>query len=249
MADQGVSDIGPVSVSALGHERALERVAELLDRDGRRVVAFCNAHTVNLARRDPAFRAALAGAVVLNDGVGLDLARRLLHGSRFPANLNGTDFTPALLEAAPRPLRLFLLGSPPGVAERAAAAIAARFPRHRIAGVRDGFFDPADGRAVAEAIAATGADLVLAGMGQPRQELWAAEHAAATGALVMCIGAYLDFAAGAVPRAPGWARALRVEWVYRLAREPRRLAGRYLLGNPRFVCGIVLDRLRAGRGR
>lgn len=247
MARGQTSDIGPVPVCALDYPAALDLVATMLDREGERNVAFCNAHTVNLARRDARFRAALQGMTVLNDGVGLDLARRVLHGAPFPANLNGTDFTPAVLEAAPRPLRLFLLGSPPGVAERAADALSARFPRHQVVGVRDGFFPPADGAAIARTIAATGADLLLVGMGQPRQELWAAEHGAATGAVVMCVGAYLDFAAGAVFRAPGWMRALRIEWTYRLAQEPRRLAARYLLGNPRFVYGVLRDRFRRGR--
>lgn len=248
MAQCESSDIGPVRVRVLGYGKALDLVAGMIGEGGERIVAFCNAHTVNLARRDAAFRDALGRAVVLNDGVGLDLGRRILHGARFPANLNGTDFTPALLEHAPGPLKVFLLGSPPGVAERAAAALARRFPRHRIVGTRDGFFPPAEGGAVARAIAETGADLVLVGMGQPRQELWAARHAAASGALALCIGAYLDFAAGAVRRAPGLVQAMRIEWAYRLAQEPRRLAGRYLLGNFRFMLGVARDKLGRGQG-
>lgn len=247
--------IGPVAVCVAGRNAALDRIAAMLDTApadaaGARVIAFCNAHTVNLARRDPGFVRALEGATVLNDGVGVDIARKLLYGAPFPDNLHGTDLTTAVLETARRPLRVFLLGSRPGIAERAGEVLAARFPRHRILGARDGFFDPAtEGRAVAEAIARTGADLVLAGMGQPRQEKWAAEHGGATGALVMCIGAYLDFTAGAVRRAPRWAQRARLEWLVRLAQEPRRLGGRYLIGNGLFLAGIGTDYVRSRKRR
>jgi alpha-1,3-mannosyltransferase len=236
------TEIGPVRVRGLDYQAALSTVAAMLDSPDKQVVAFCNAHTVNLSRRDARFRHALDRALVLNDGVGVDLARRVLYGTPFPDNLNGTDFTPALLGTVRRPLRLFLLGSRPGVAERAADVLAERFPGHRIVGTRDGFFDPSEGAAVADAIARSRADLVLVGMGQPRQELWAVEHGQATGAVVMCVGAYLDFVAGVVRRAPDWVRKGRLEWLFRLASEPGRLAGRYLIGNPRFAGGVLIDR-------
>lgn len=243
--------IGGVAVRVTVLDHALAAIHAMIDGDARyggenrRVVAFCNAHTVNLARRDSAFLAVLNDSFVLNDGVGLDLARRWLHGAAFPANLHGTDLTTAVLATAERPLRLFLLGSPPGVAECAAAVLEIRFPHHRVVGTHDGFFDEAEGAAIARTIAKTGADLVLVGMGQPRQEMWAFRHGAASGALVMCIGAYLDFTAGMVRRAPRWVQRVRLEWFVRLAQEPRRLAGRYLIGNARFVVGIARDRMRA----
>ena len=246
--------IGPVAVCVAGRHAALSMIVTMLDRDARkggdvpRTVAFCNAHTVNLARRDPTFVAALDRALVLNDGVGLDLARKALYGAPFPDNLNGTDLTTAVMEAAPGPLRIFLLGSPPGVAERAVAVLRERFPHHSFVGARHGFFDPAEGWDIALAIAETGADLVLLGTGQPRQEKWAAEHGAATGAMVMCIGAYLDFTAGVVRRAPQWVQRARLEWLVRLAQEPRRLGGRYLIGNGRFLLDVAADYLRARTG-
>ncbi len=233
--------IGPINVAALPYPQALALALQMIEaRSG--TVAFCNSHSVNLARRDPGFARAMAGALVLNDGIGLDLAGRLLHGSPFPANLNGTDFTPAVLAACERPLALYLLGSPAGVAEKAAAALEARFPHHRVVGVRDGFFPPAEDAAVAAAVHAANADLILVGMGQPRQELWAANHGLTTGAALMCIGAFLDFAAGQVPRAPIWIRRLRLEWLFRLALEPRRLARRYILGNGLFLLNVLRDR-------
>lgn len=241
--------IGPVRVLVAEQPTAVAMIARLLDHEPvevgtPRIVAFCNAHTVNLARRDPSFVTALDQALVLNDGAGLNIARKVLHGAPFPANLHGTDLTTVVIAAAARPLRIFLLGSRPGIADQAAAILAARFPHHTIAGTRHGFFDANESHQIALAIAATGADVVLAGMGQPRQEKWAAEHGAATGALVMCIGAYLDFTAGVVRRAPRWVQQMRLEWLFRMMQEPRRLAGRYLIGNARFLGNIARDYIK-----
>ena len=208
------------------------------------MLAFCNAHTVNMARQNAEFAQALDQALVLNDGIGVEIGSRLVHGAGFPANLNGTDFTPALLRHVETPLRIFLLGSRPGVAERAGAMLVQQFPRHQIVGTRDGFFPPSDDRIVAADIAASGADLVLVGMGHPLQEFWASAHWRSLPAVTMCIGAFLDFTARVVPRAPRFIRAIRAEWLYRLAWEPRRLARRYIIGNITFLALCLAERLR-----
>jgi UDP-N-acetyl-D-mannosaminuronic acid transferase (WecB/TagA/CpsF family) len=115
-------DIMGVAVTAA---TAAEMTAALDRRRGESVrtrLAFLNAHTSNLAAADPAFRAMLGDFVVLNDGVGIDIASRWLHGARFPENLNGTDFVPAYLQATARPARLFLLGAADAVARQVAAS-------------------------------------------------------------------------------------------------------------------------------
>lgn len=236
--------IGPVDVAVLSYADALAAAAAAISkRSG--VIAFANAHSVNLARADPHFGEVMNSFLVLNDGVGVDVASRLMYGDRFPANLNGTDFTPALLDAADRPLRVFLLGSPPGVAERAAERFVARFPRHSIAGTMHGFFGSEDSPALMSRIRESGADIVLIGMGQPRQEFWAAEARGEIDATLMCIGAYIDFLAGRVSRAPLPVQKMRLEWAYRLMLEPRRLARRYLIGNATFLFHLVKDHVRS----
>ena len=242
-----VRRIGPVEVAVLRRDEALARLADAVAAGRPLTVAFCNAHTVNTARARPDFVSALAGALVLNDGIGVDLASRLLYGDPFPDNLNGTDFTPDVLEHAPRPLRLFLLGSAAETVERARDVLAARYPRHTIVGVHHGFFAPEDEAALADRIAAAGTSLLLVGMGHPRQELFAARHAHRVAGPTMCVGAFLDFAAGKVSRAPAWARRLRVEWLYRLALEPRRMANRYLVGNLTFLYAIMRQSRRDRR--
>lgn len=207
-------------------------------------VAFLNAHGSNLAARDARFAGALLGMLVLNDGVGVDIAARVLAGRGFPENLNGTDFLPAFLAGTAREHRIFLLGGRPGVAERAAAAIVAHHPRHRVVGTRHGYFDAADMQAAVEAIRAGGATLLLVAMGNPAQELWIARHLAASGVqLAFGVGALFDFLAGEVARAPAFVRRTRLEWAWRLMLEPKRLFRRYVLGNPLFLMRVMRKRL------
>jgi exopolysaccharide biosynthesis WecB/TagA/CpsF family protein len=81
-------------------------------------------------------------------------------------------------------------------------------------------------------------------MGQPRQELWAWRNFAQFEATTMCVGALFEFVAGTVSRAPQWMRSARIEWIYRLAQEPKRLWRRYLVGNVKFMARILSDRAR-----
>jgi exopolysaccharide biosynthesis WecB/TagA/CpsF family protein len=236
-------DILGVSVYAL---TAREAVAALDDwTEGNRVkLAYLNAHGSNLAARDAAFRRALQDFIVLNDGIGVDLAAKWLHGRRFPENLNGTDFTVRYLQDTRKVWRVYLLGAKPGIAAAAAGKLSELAPRHAYVGARDGYFQSSESANVAKAISESGADLVLVALGNPGQELWIAEHLDATGSkLAVGVGALFDFLSGSVPRAPEWVRAMRAEWVYRLALEPRRLARRYLLGNPLFLARTLRRKL------
>lgn len=235
--------IGNVQVDVLDRDRAVRSILARAEERKSMLVTFCNAHTVNLARRNSGFRRALRQFTTLNDGVGVDVASRTLFGATFPENLNGTDFTPHLLGKAERPLRVYLVGSKPGVAEVAAKVIEDRFPNVSVVGTRDGFFRWDEEKGLAEAIQASGANLVLAAMGQPRQELWAARMAPLLNCPILCVGALLDFLAEQVPRAPETMRRLRMEWAYRLAQEPRRLAGRYLVGNATFLGCVLRQKL------
>lgn len=239
--------IGPVEVSVLDRDAAVQRILAAVERRDPALVTFCNAHTVNLARRNPQLREALTDFLVLNDGVGVDLASRSLFGTAFPDNLNGTDFTPHLLGAAGRPLSLYLIGSKPHVAAAAGKVLEARFPHLRVVGCHDGFFDVSEEQSIAEDIRRSGADLVLAAMGQPRQEFWAMRAAPLINRPIICVGALLDFLAEQVPRAPDLLRRMRLEWAFRLAHEPRRLAGRYLVGNATFLAGMVRQKLMGTR--
>jgi exopolysaccharide biosynthesis WecB/TagA/CpsF family protein len=230
-----------VPVARLAEADALTEATELLAAEAPALLAYANAHTLNVAVGNGRFRTVLRDAdLLLNDGSGLAIAARL-RGAEFPANLNGTDFTPRLLAAADAPV--FLYGGRPGVAETASRNLAERIPGLRVTGTAHGYLDPAGQAGLAAKINASGARILLVGLGNPKQELWLADHLAETGAgLGVAVGAFLDFAAGEVRRAPAWMRRLGVEWIYRLVREPGRLFRRYIVGNPLFLARVLTER-------
>ncbi len=204
---------------------------------GRRRVFFLNAHCCNLMVKNPHYAVALAKAdMVLPDGIGVEMAARMT-GKRFKANLNGTDFVPALAKAAAlQGKSVFLFGGRPGTALAAAAKLSEIAPGLRIAGTRDGFADAADPEAAIADINGSNADILLVALGVPMQELWLTKYAdRLKPSLAMGVGACFDFLAGNVSRAPELVRNLKLEWTWRLAMEPRRMVGRYLVGNCTFM--------------
>lgn len=234
--------LGHVDIEVETREGALARLRAAVENRCAGAWGFCNAHTVNLAAEDPQFRTALGRMTMFNDGVGVDIASRWLYGQPFPENLNGTDLTPALLDALPDGTTVFLLGGKGEVVEQACSALSAQHPNILVVGSHHGYFAHQEAKLVAERIAATGAQLVLIGMGHPRQEKWAVEYGFSVPAPMLCVGAFIDRAAGRVPRAPLWMRRLRAEWLFRLMLEPRRLAKRYLWGNLLFLFRIWQQR-------
>lgn len=238
--------IGPLRVERASFAQARDRIVAALEGGTPLLVAFCNAHTAQLAFADPSFARLLEDMLVLNDGIGIELAARALEGRGFPANLNGTDFVPALLAAIHRPLRIYLLGARPAVVARAAEILARRHSAHRIVGFRDGYFDDAALPAIAGEIAAARADLLLCAMGDGRQQrVMAALGPQAGLRVLMGVGALFDFLSQAVPRAPLPVRRMRMEFLWRLAREPRRLGRRYTVELVRFLLAVA--RLRFAR--
>ncbi|MER8376082.1 WecB/TagA/CpsF family glycosyltransferase [Mesorhizobium sp. M1406] len=206
-------------------------------------VSFLNAHNANIAYTDPVFAEALDDFLILPDGIGVDLAARLLYGAPFPDNLNGTDFVPAFLQASTTPLTVGLLGATRVNAEAASVKLAALAVQHRFVVIHDGYFSAAQQTEIVDRIAALRPDVLLVAMGVPRQELWIERHIDARHCtLPIAVGALLDFLSGSVPRAPLWMRRLRLEWLFRLAVEPGRLWRRYVVGNPLFLLRVVRQR-------
>lgn len=235
----------PVMGVNLVDATAAQVIDTLLTPGHRARLAFMNAHCSNVAASDRAYGDALASAdMVLPDGIGIELAARF-RGQRLTENLNGTDFVPALLErAARRGQSVFLLGGRTGVAEGAALGLCRRIPGLRIAGTRDGFDGMADEDAAIDQINASGADILLVALGVPFQDSWLARNEARLAPrLTMGVGALFDFLAGRVARAPERVRKARCEWIWRLAMEPRRMARRYVMGNPRFLARAGLSAL------
>jgi N-acetylglucosaminyldiphosphoundecaprenol N-acetyl-beta-D-mannosaminyltransferase len=196
------------------------------------------------AQRDARFRDIVnACALSLCDTVGLlTVARR--RGARLRERVTGVELLEHLCEgAAAAGLPVYFLGGSPGVAADAAAILEVRFPGLQIAGTRDGFFTDEQTPAVVASIAQSGARLLFAGMGSPRQEFWLAAHLRETGCGAgIGVGGSFDVISGRVTRAPHLARRLGLEWLYRLVKEPRRW--RRQLALPRFAWLILLEELR-----
>jgi N-acetylglucosaminyldiphosphoundecaprenol N-acetyl-beta-D-mannosaminyltransferase len=210
--------------------------------DRTRTALIANAHTLNLAWDDEAYRAVLNDAdVVFGDGTGVRLAARL-KGVRVRDNLVGSDLLPALFAAAgPTGLTCFLLGGGPGTAERAAARIEQDFARVRVVGHHHGYLDGNDATRIVEMINVRRPDLLLVAMGNPLQERWIHDHAHDLRVpLAIGVGGLFDHWAGNLERAPVWVRRWGIEWVQILLQQPHKWR-RYLLGNPRFVVRAVRD--------
>jgi N-acetylglucosaminyldiphosphoundecaprenol N-acetyl-beta-D-mannosaminyltransferase len=153
-------------------------------------------------------------------------------------------FDDFLQQAAKEGLRLYFLGSRPGVVDRASEVWKSRFPVLKIAGTRHGYFDLRDKVQVASILAdinAGKADVLLLGMGSPMQESFASQYREELKVpVIWAVGALFDYYAGEEKAAPRWLARMGFEWLYRLCRDPRNKWRRYLIGNVAFV-------LRAGR--
>jgi exopolysaccharide biosynthesis WecB/TagA/CpsF family protein len=244
MSAQPTIDILGLRYARLSAPQALDEAERLYEAEDPAWIAVENVHGVNLATSDPVHIDRLNRAdLLLNDGKGVLLGARL-QGDRFIEDLNGNHFSPLLLRrAADRGWPVFFLGAAPGVAQRAADKVMADIPGLKVTGVRDGFFKDEDLPAIYESIRESGGGLLFVGMGNPIQEKWLDEHMNECGArLGVTVGAFFDFQAGEVERAPGWMNRIGLEWVHRLFKEPKRMWRRYLLGNPRFIFNVIRSR-------
>lgn len=204
-------------------------------------IAFANAHSLNIAQRSPRFKDTLRRFTVFNDGIGVSLALRIVHGKAPDENLNGTDFIPYFLSVARPGLRVYLLGASPRVVAATESSARTRFPQHKFVGSHHGYLESGDSERVCAEIRKSGADVVLVAMGSPLQEEWIAQHSHETGAILhFAVGGLFDFMSGEKRRAPRWVRGLRCEWAFRLMLEPSRLWRRYLIGNLTFVKNVLV---------
>ena len=212
----------------------------LLQRRGDRIY-YANAHTIVTAAQNPQLAKALENSdLILADGSGVCWGSALL-GTPLVHNLNGTDLVPTLFTSgALKGLSVYLLGAKPGVAEAAATKQLEAYPGLAIVGTTNGYFPAKETQKVLEDIRNARPHLLLVAMGVPLQELWIDQYAGQLpGISCMGVGALFDFMAKRVPRAPKAIRLIGMEWLWRLANEPRRLWKRYFIGNSIF-CGLII---------
>jgi N-acetylglucosaminyldiphosphoundecaprenol N-acetyl-beta-D-mannosaminyltransferase len=214
---------------------------------GRRVYAStCPVYTLMQGHERPEVRAALNGAEwVTPDGMPVVWALRWLD-ARNVGRVYGPDLMLALSElSAQRGYRQFYLGGEPGVAETVGAALRERFPGLCVAGTYSPPFrqpTQTEERGMLTQINDAGAQIVWVGLGSPKQDLWMARNRPQlTAPLLVGVGAAFDFLIGRQPQAPRWMQQIGLEWLFRLATNPRRLWRRYLVYNPKFVFGVALQ--------
>jgi N-acetylglucosaminyldiphosphoundecaprenol N-acetyl-beta-D-mannosaminyltransferase len=248
-------DIGEVPVDVVSLAEAVDAIEALVDAGRGGAVFTPNVDHIVKAKRDLAFRAAYRAAdLSFADGAPLVWASRLL-GSPLPERVAGSDLVlPLAQRAARRGWRVYLLGGAAGDAARAADVLARRFGL-AIVGVDAPLIDlgpagAAESRAAVERVRAARPHLVYVALGAPKQEIWIHRHLAdLRPAVALGIGASLAFVSGTLPRAPRWASRAGLEWLYRLAREPRRLWRRYLVDDVAFLPILVESWRRAVRER
>lgn len=238
-----------MSVDAIDMRVAAERVLAWAAACESRYVCVANAHVAVTCRDDAALRAAVAGAdMVTPDGAPLVWMLRRT-GHRSVERVDGPTLMLRICEAAAeRGIGIYLYGSTPDTLERLQRSLAALLPGLRIAGAESPPFRPLTAEeddAAVERINGSGAQVVFVGLGAPRQEAWMAAHRGRVGAVMLGVGAAFDYHAGNLRRAPAWMQRAGLEWLYRLAQEPRRLWRRYLVTNTLFVAYTLRQALRA----
>lgn len=227
-----------VDIDASGFQTALETVLRAPETGERLAVHFATVHSLVAAHDDGAVRGALNEGLTQPDGMPLVwLARR--SGIR-AERVCGPDFMPALIAAGlSRGRSHYFYGGLPGVPEALVRRFSMLHPTLRVAGTLSPPFremTAEEDEAIVSQINAAQPDYVWVGLGAPKQDLWVASHRPRLDApALLAVGAAFDFHSGRRRRAPRWMQKSGTEWVYRLASEPRRLAGRYVTVNLRFA--------------
>ncbi|HQE91814.1 MAG TPA: WecB/TagA/CpsF family glycosyltransferase [Anaerolineae bacterium] len=205
-------------------DETLALVSRWIAEGGAHQIATVNPEFLMKARRDATFRATLhRAALCIPDGIGVLWAARR-RGQRLRERVAGSDLVPRLsAEAARRGWRIFYLGAAPGVAEKAASILAARYPGLLVAGCYAGSPALEEEEDIVARVRASQADILFVAYGAPQQDLWLERNLVRTGAAVgMGVGGSFDFIAGVARRAPRWIQRSGLEWLYRLMREPWR---------------------------
>ncbi len=214
----------------------------------RSLILHVNVHCLNLTQNNAWLRNFLNSAsIVYCDGAGAMLGARIL-GKRIKQRIPITEWIWKLASLAEsQGFTLFILGSRPSTADEAAARIKQQFARLRLAGAHHGYFDKTPGSVenekVITMINAAKPDVLIVGFGMPLQERWLMENWDRLDVKVaLSGGAIVDRVAGQVRRGPRWMTDNGLEWLWRLASEPRRLWKRYLIGNSVFLLHVLRER-------
>jgi N-acetylglucosaminyldiphosphoundecaprenol N-acetyl-beta-D-mannosaminyltransferase len=238
-----------IPVDMVSDAEAAEIFEGLMRKDGCSLIVTPNSEILWNASGDAGLKAIISDAeLIIPDGVGLVYASRII-GEPLAERVTGIDFLDSALRLlAASGQSVYLLGSAPGVAEKAAENMRARYPGLAVAGTRHGYYDASEEAAIVDGINGSGAAFLCAALGSPKQERFIHAHMKELAVrAAIGVGGSLDVWAGVQKRAPAFFRDHGLEWLYRLARQPSRIKRAAAL--PLFMLRVLTDRILSGFGR
>lgn len=236
-------------VDATSYPDACDRIQFWVEQGKSCYIVAANVHVVMTAYWQEQYRKIINGAALVTpDGMPLVWALRFL-GIQHQSRVYGPDLMLAWCDrAAQLGISIYLYGGTEATLQKLQQNLTQRFPQLAIAGSYAPPFRPLtseENASVLDSIAASGARVVFVGLGCPKQEEWMAEQQGKLSVVMLGVGAAFDFHSGQVSQAPRWMMSLGLEWLYRLAMEPRRLWRRYAINNPAFVILFGLQWLKS----
>lgn len=237
-----------VETDAQGFDQAVTQLQGWASDSVRRYVCTCPVYTLMMCRENPLVMQAVNGAAMVTaDGMPVVWVQQR-RGHAEAERVYGPDVMEALIaRTADTPLKHYFWGGLPGVADILVARMQTRHPTLKVAGVYSppisAVGDSPD-PAVVERLNESGADIVWVGLGSPKQDIWMMRYRPVLRApLLIGVGAAFDMLAGVKSQAPRWMQRSGLEWLFRLAQEPRRLGRRYLVYNPLFVWHVLREQV------
>jgi len=244
--------IAGVEIDNITMDQTLSFIEELIQKRKVSYIVTPNVDHIIKLQRDLEFRKVYReAACVLPDGMPILWAGKFL-GTPLKEKISGSDLVPRLCEiAAQKEYRLFFLGGRPGAADKAKERLSKRLPSLNVAGVYSPPFgfekNDEENEKIAKMIKENAPDILLVGLGAPKQEKWIYQHYKKLEIPIsMGVGVTFEFVAGMVKRAPYWMQTSGLEWFWRLMMEPRRLWKRYLVEDMQFFRLIVAQKLEGG---
>ena len=234
-------EIMNVPFDATGMKGAVNKIMAFFDDGGEHIVCTPNPEIVMEAQHDKVLLGILrASDLVVPDGVGIVWASKFAK-TKLKERVSGYDLCLALFDKLKNTEKtVYFFGGSPGVASEASKRISVKYKGIKIVGYRNGYFTSKDESQIIADIRAVSPDLLLVGLGSPKQEKWMAAHQGEIDGLMLGVGAGFDYYAENIKRAPMWMQKHNLEWVYRLVQDPKRLFKRYWSTNTKFIWNAMI---------
>src|SRR3972149_1639832 len=242
--EREIVNILGVKIDVIDLKGLLQRLEIFINSGGKFRIMYFNINSANIAKNDDEYKEILNSAdLVYCDGFGIAIGAKLL-GNPPLFRMTGADWIYDLCSfCGEKYFSLYFLGGEPGVSKKAKEKLLKYYPNLKISGTFHGYFNEEEAYRVLEEINFNSPDILLVGMGTPKQEKWINRNFDRINVpVIWSVGALFDFVSGKIPRGPRWMVGNGFEWFFRLVVEPRRLWRRYILGNPIFFFRILIQR-------